>query len=160
MTDMVDKSPMEKWLIFIASLLITGVFVFMGFVPKFMGTPESQYMFGQLLAERSGVALFEPYGRWGIGLAEMAIVILLWIPGKRHIAGGLAAVLMAGAVASHLLWIGVITHFPVKGETPPFDASTATQGDNGMLFSLALLVLVCGVYLVIKAKPSFMIFKS
>lgn len=151
---------MQKALIYIPLVIITAVFVFMGFVPKFMGANESLYMFGYTLAGQSGIAAWEPWGRWAIGLAELLAVVMLWVPGRRYLGGALTAVLMAGAVGSHLLWIGINTQFPVKGQTPPFSDATVTQGDNGFLFSVAVVVLVCGVITFLRGRPNQMIFKS
>jgi hypothetical protein len=87
---------------------------------KFTGAPESVYIFTTL-----GM---EPWGRIGSGFAELlASGLLLWT-GTAGFGGLLASALMAGAIVSHLTKLGV-----------------EVQGDGGLLFLLAWVVLVCSV---------------
>jgi putative oxidoreductase len=90
---------------------------------KFTAAPESVYIFtavGQ-----------EPWGRWGSGIAELIASILLFVPGKTALGALIAAGAMCGALFFHLTKLGV-----------------AVQGDGGLLFGLALLVLGCSGFLV------------
>lgn len=84
---------------------------------KFTGHPESVELFAKL-----GV---EPWGRIGTGVIELITGILLLIPATAFIGGFLGMGLMAGAIASHLLVIGV-----------------ESKGDGGQLFMLAIIVLI------------------
>jgi hypothetical protein len=87
---------------------------------KFSGAPESVYIFTTL-----GM---EPWGRIGSGVAELtASGLLLWT-GTAGLGGLLATGLMAGAIVSHVAKLGV-----------------EVQGDGGLLFALAWIVLVCSV---------------
>jgi len=87
---------------------------------KFTGAPESVYIFTTL-----GM---EPWGRIGSGVAELvASGLLLWT-GTAGIGGILAAGLMAGAIFSHLTRLGI-----------------EVQGDGGLLFALAWIVLACSL---------------
>jgi len=85
---------------------------------KFTGAPESVFIFETLGAE--------PLGRYGSGIAEGIVVILLLLP--RTVAlgslGGL--VVMLGAILSHLGPLGI-----------------EVMGDGGLLFSLACTVFGC-----------------
>jgi hypothetical protein len=86
---------------------------------KFTGAPESVFIFSTL-----GV---EPWGRIASGVMELvASGLLLW-NGTAGLGGLLAAGLMAGAVGSHLALLGI-----------------EVQGDGGLLFALACVVLLCG----------------
>ncbi len=88
---------------------------------KFSGASESVWIFTQL-----GV---EPFGRIGSGVVELIAAILL-ISGKYSRLGALlAGGTMLGAVFSHIFVLG----FEV-------------QNDGGFLFILALLVLVCSLF--------------
>jgi len=87
---------------------------------KFTGAPESVYIFSTL-----GL---EPWGRIGSGVAELAASALLLWTGTAGFGGVLAAALMAGAIVSHLTRLGI-----------------EVQGDGGLLFGLAWVVLVCGL---------------
>lgn len=87
---------------------------------KFTGAPESVYIFTAL-----GM---EPWGRIGSGVAELAASALLLWTGTAGIGGVLAAALMGGAIVSHLTRLGI-----------------EVQGDGGLLFGLAWIVLLCSV---------------
>ncbi|HEV8356522.1 MAG TPA: hypothetical protein VGQ17_07100 [Gemmatimonadales bacterium] len=95
---------------------------------KFTGAPESVYIFSTL-----GM---EPWGRIGSGLLELVAVGLLLYP-RTPVLGALLAIgLMAGAIFFHLTKLGI-----------------AVQGDGGLLFKLALTVLLCSaVILVIRRR--------
>jgi putative oxidoreductase len=85
---------------------------------KFTGAPESVYIFTAL-----GM---EPWGRIGSGVAELiASGLLLWT-GTAGFGGILAAALMTAAIISHLTNLGI-----------------EVQGDGGLLFALAWVVLIC-----------------
>lgn len=89
---------------------------------KFTGAEESVYIFstiGQFL-NISGV---EPWGRIGSGVVELIASLLLLVPATASIGAGLAMGVMAGAIMSHLMILGV-----------------DVQGDGGLLFGLALTV--------------------
>jgi len=87
---------------------------------KFTAHPESVELFTKL-----GV---EPWGRIGTGILELITGILLLIPATAFIGGLLGMGLMLGAIASHLLVIGI-----------------ESKGDGGQLFILAIIVLICSV---------------
>lgn len=83
---------------------------------KFTAHPESVALFTKL-----GV---EPWGRIATGVLELITGILLLLPSIAFLGGFLAMGLMLGAIASHLLVIGI-----------------ESQGDGGQLFILAVIVL-------------------
>lgn len=85
---------------------------------KFTGQPESVELFSKL-----GV---EPWGRIGTGFIELIAGILLLIPSTVIFGALLGIGLMLGAIASHLLVLGI-----------------ESQGDGGQLFGLAFIVLAC-----------------
>lgn len=92
---------------------------------KFTAQPESVYIFSQI-----GI---EPWGRIGTGIVELIASILLLIPRTIALGALLAIGLMLGAIATHLLILGI-----------------EVQGDGGQLFAYALIVLVsCAILLVI-----------
>jgi uncharacterized membrane protein YphA (DoxX/SURF4 family) len=80
---------------------------------KFTGAEESVYIFSTLGAE--------PWGRIGSGVVELIAALLLLVPVTTPLGAGLAMATMAGAIASHLLFLGI-----------------DIQGDGGLLFALAL----------------------
>ena len=84
---------------------------------KFTGAPESVFIFTTL-----GV---EPWGRYAAGSAELVAVVLLMIPRTSALGAALALAVIGGAVLSHLTKLGI-----------------EVQGDRGLLFGLAVTVLV------------------
>lgn len=91
---------------------------------KFTAAPESVYIFSKL-----GL---EPWGRIGSGIAELvAAILLLW---PRTVTRGalLAVAIISGAIASHLTKLGIVV-----------------QDDGGLLFILAILVLVGSVLIIV-----------
>jgi len=87
---------------------------------KFSGAPEAVAIF-----ERLGV---EPWGRIGLGVAELVVGVMLLVPRTAALGGLAAAGLMVGAIGSHLFVIG-IEH----------------EGDGGALFAMAWVTLVAGL---------------
>lgn len=85
---------------------------------KFSGAQESVDLFTKL-----GI---EPFGRIGIGIAELIALILLLIP-RTAVFGAIgAAGLMAGAILSHLTKLGF-------------------EGDYGLLAGMAAVALVASL---------------
>lgn len=83
---------------------------------KFTGAAESVYIFKTL-----GM---EPWGRIGSGVAELVASLLLLTPSSAVAGAVLALLIISGAIASHLTVLGI-----------------EVQGDGGLLFVLALVVL-------------------
>lgn len=96
---------------------------------KFTGHPESVELFTKL-----GV---EPWGRIGTGVIELITGILLLIPSTVIFGALLGVGLMAGAILSHLMVIGI-----------------ESKGDGGQLFMLAILVLLCCIALLFMHRTS------
>jgi uncharacterized membrane protein YphA (DoxX/SURF4 family) len=91
---------------------------------KFTGAPESRYIFSTL-----GM---EPWGRYATGVAELVAVILILTPRTAVLGAVLAAGLMGGAIMSHLTKLGI-----------------EVQGDGGLLFGLAVTVLVLSALVIV-----------
>lgn len=85
---------------------------------KFSGAAESVALFSKL-----GV---EPFGRYGAGVTELLVVILLLSPRKAWIGAFLGIGVMFGAILAHLTVLGI-----------------ESDGDGGYLFILALVTLLC-----------------
>ena len=105
--------------IYIAVVFVQSLFF------KFTGAYESIYIFSTLRAW-SGIALFEPFGRFAIGTLELIASILLFVPRLRIFGAALAIGIMTGAIFFHLF-------------TP---LGVDILGDHGELFTLA-----CGVWI-------------
>lgn len=90
---------------------------------KFIGAPESIYIFTQL-----GI---EPFGRIGSGIIELIASICLLTPKTTYIGAFLGFSTMVGAIFSHIFVLGI-----------------EVQNDGGLLFALALAVLLCCILLI------------
>ena len=110
--------------VFVLSAYIAFVFVQSLFY-KFTGSAESIFIFSTL-RDWSGIGLFEPAGRWIIGLAELVASSLLFIPRTRIFGAGIALGVISGAIVFHLF-------------TP---LGVEIMGDGGLLF-----VMACGVWI-------------
>jgi putative oxidoreductase len=87
---------------------------------KFSGAEESVYIFTKI-----GL---EPWGRYASGVAELFAAVLLLFPGVTWLGALIAVGVMVGAIGSHLTKLGIVV-----------------KDDGGLLFALALIVLVCSV---------------
>jgi uncharacterized membrane protein YphA (DoxX/SURF4 family) len=101
----------------IAALILLQTLFF-----KFTGAEESVYIFSQL-----GM---EPWGRIGTGILELIASLLILFPKTTFLGAALAAGLMAGAIGSHLVKLGI-----------------EVRGDGGLLFIYALLVFISSLIL-------------
>jgi len=102
-------------------LLAAGI-LFQTLFFKFTASAESVHIFTTL-----GM---EPWGRIGSGVTELVACVLLLLP-RGVVLGALLSVgVMAGALASHLTLLGV-----------------EVLGDGGLLFGLAVVVLLAGLAL-------------
>lgn len=87
---------------------------------KFTAAPESVYIFTKVHAE--------PWGRIASGIVELIAAGLLLIPRFTWLGSLLAAGVMVGAILAHLAVLGI-----------------EVQGDQGLLFGLALTVFASAV---------------
>jgi len=88
---------------------------------KFSGASESILIF-------STVGM-EPWGRYGVGLAELIAAVLILIPRTVGFGALLTVGLMVGAIAMHILFLGI-----------------EVLNDGGQLFIYAIITFACGFY--------------
>ncbi|MEO5822192.1 MAG: DoxX family protein [Vicinamibacteraceae bacterium] len=105
--------PKLSWLL----QIVVAVILLQTLFFKFTGAPESVFIFTTVGAE--------PWGRYGSGVMELIAAVLLLIPGMVAVGALLAVGVGVGAVFSHLTLLGI-----------------DVQGDGGLLFGLACVVLV------------------
>ncbi len=121
--------------------LIAAVILLQTLFFKFTGAPESVYIFTKLsefvshmVAPLLGtnfagvVARSEALSRVGSGVMELVAAMLLIWPRYPWAGAVLAFAATAGAIASHLTFLGI-----------------EVQGDHGLLFGLAITVVVCSL---------------
>jgi putative oxidoreductase len=98
---------------------------------KFTAAPESVYIFTKLGAfihtfvPFASIATVEVSGRIGSGIVELIAAVLLLTPRFVWAGAILAMAATAGAIVSHLTFLGI-----------------EVQGDKGLLFFLAIAVIV------------------
>ena len=110
--DRVRGATIVSWICQVLVATILGQTLFF----KFTGAPESVYIFEKLGAE--------PWGRIGSGLLELTAAVLLVWPRFAVLGSVLAAGVILGAIGAHITVLGIVV-----------------QGDGGLLFVLALIVL-------------------
>jgi hypothetical protein len=113
-------ASLASWACQLTAAAILGQTLFF----KFTGAPESRYIFTTL-----GI---EPWGRIGTGAFELVAVALLLYPRTPVLGAVLAVGLMGGAIMGHLTKLGI-----------------EVQGDHGLLFKLALTVLLTSIIVVV-----------
>jgi hypothetical protein len=100
---------------------------------KFSAAVESVYIF-------TAVGM-EPWGRIGVGVAELVAALLLLYNRFSWIGAGLSIGMMVGAIIMHLLVIGI-----------------EVMGDGGELFFLALAVLLLSSYVFYEQRATWLPF--
>lgn len=115
---MTRSKKILPWLLRVIAALIMIQSLFF----KFSAAPESVYIFSSLQ--------IEPWGRIGTGVMELIASVLILMPATTALGALLAMGIMAGAILSHILILGI-----------------EVQGDGGLLFAYALLVFLCSAAL-------------
>lgn len=127
---MANTTKIISWITSIVSALVMLQTLYF----KFSAAPESVYIFSKL-----GL---EPYGRIGVGIAELIASIFLIAPKTRFFGALMGIGLMLGAIVGHLTKLGI-----------------DVMNDGGYLFILCLIVLVScllSLYLERKQLNSFL----
>jgi hypothetical protein len=119
----------KKWLWIPA--LTAAVILLQTLYFKFTAHPDSVLIFSTL-----GV---EPYGRILTGVLELITAIVLLFPRWRVFGAMNGIGMMLGAIASHLLLLGI-----------------EIQNDGGLLFGLAVAVLACCSIIVVVEREQLL----
>lgn len=108
------------------SSIVAAIILLQTLFFKFTAAPESVYIFSKLGAE--------PMGRIFVGVLELIAASLLLLR-KTSVVGALVSILlMLGAIFSHIFVLGIVV-----------------QDDHGILFSMALVVLLnCAINLYVQ----------
>ena len=129
-----------KKLVLALSLVVAAGFIFFG-VQKFGATNP----IFSIIAERSGISLFEPVIRMLTGVAELAVAALILIP-RTRLLGALGGVgVVVGAVGFHLSpWLGI---------------NVPGIGHGLFITALVLLALTATLFLVLR-KQGYTLFSG
>ncbi|MDZ4762810.1 MAG: hypothetical protein SGJ21_17255 [Alphaproteobacteria bacterium] len=125
---------MASWVL---ALFLGVMFLWIGDQTLFPPSPGKNVVF-PLLSESSGIYLFEPTGRFVVGVLDILAALLVLAPWTRRVGAILAFLIAAGAVAAHALWLG--TAIPSE--------FGSTETDGGQLFNLALALLAASLLLI------------
>ena len=120
MNHLSTAETVTSWLM---QLLVAGILLQTLFF-KFTGAEESVHIFSTV-GRFLHIAGVEPWGRIGSGVVELVASVLLLAPSTASIGAIVAMGVIAGAIASHLVILGI-----------------EVQGDGGLLFALAVMVFV------------------
>ena len=124
----VDAEKIMLW----TARIIAALILFQTLFFKFSGSPESIYIF-----EAVGM---EPWGRIGVGIAELAAALMLLIPAVSWIGATIGVGVMAGAIGFHLTILGV-----------------EVQGDGGYLFFLALVAEMGSLFVLWRSRTQVLL---
>ncbi|MEO1554149.1 MAG: hypothetical protein AAFR82_09440 [Pseudomonadota bacterium] len=112
--------------------------------------PAGQNIVFATLAQNTGIALFEPTGRVVVALGELLAAFLLLLPFTRRLGAVLSFVILAAAVALHMMPNILGREIPLS-----LDANAGTDG--GQLFALAIAMLAASMLLMVvhpgRTKP-------
>ncbi len=95
------------------------------------------------IAAKTGYAIAEPTGRFVVAIFELLAAFLLLVPMWRRAGAVLSFLVLAGAVAAHMM-PGVLGR-----EVPLSLAAGETATDGGQLFALAIAMLAASMLLVV-----------
>ena len=102
---------------------------------KFTGAEESVYIFSNL-----GI---EAWGRYVSGILELISAVLILLPSTVLLGALFVVLIMSGAIISHLAFLGV-----------------EVMGDGGLLFGMAVFVLLISLRIIWLRKDEFKSFLS
>lgn len=126
---------MGSWVL---ALFLAVMYLWIADLSLFPPTEAKNVVFPRL-AETSGYYLWEPTGRYVVGIAHAVAALLMIIPWTRRAGAILAFLIAAGAVAVHFLWLGI---------SVPVEKGSATM-DGGQLFYLAVALAVGSLILAV-----------
>ncbi len=105
---------------------------------KLFDRPGENIVFATL-AQKSGIALFEPAGRVAVAGLELLAALLLLLPWSRRFGAVVSFLILSGAVGLHLS--------PWLGREVPASLEAGAPTDGGALFMLAVAMLVMSILL-------------
>lgn len=115
------------------SSVIVAIILLQTLYFKFTAAPESVFIFSEL-----GM---EPYGRIGTGILELIIALMLLVKRSSLIGAIIGLGVITGAIFSHIFVLGI-----------------EVQGDDGLLFGLAILVYVLCLVTIFTQKDKLLSF--
>lgn len=124
---------MASWVL---ALFLAAMLLWIADLSLFPSAASKNVVF-PLLAEKSEYYLFEPTGRYVVGLLHVVVALLLIVPWTRRVGAILAFLIAVGAIAAQLAWIGMALPTEVGAKTT----------DGGQLFYLTVGLAVAALVL-------------
>jgi hypothetical protein len=109
----------------------------------FPSTPARNVVF-PLLARNSGIPLWEPTGRFVVGLLDVLAALLVFVPFTRRAGAILAVLICLGAIVSYWLWLtpGELGAIPVEIGSIETDGAALAYLTLGLLAGAVLLIFI------------------
>jgi hypothetical protein len=127
--------------------------------------PTPNAIFG-MIALRSGIHAFEPYGRYAVSGLQLLAALVVIVPMTRRRGAMLALMLAFAAIVLHLSpWLGVdlaqgpaVSQALAQGHSAAQISAMGLPTDKGAMFllAMAIAILSAGTILVEKAKVQAM----
>ena len=137
---------MERVVCWALAITLSVLLLFTAFQQLFGPTPSP--VFG-MVEVKSGIAFFEPYGRYLTAAAELAAVALLLWPRTRDYGAILALVISLVAIGFHLSpWLGIVIPQPDafaqawNANRPLLEDAGRLPNDKGGMFMLAIVIVL------------------
>jgi hypothetical protein len=135
---------MASWVL---ALFLAAMYLWIADLTFFPPSANKNVVF-LVLAEKSGIALWEPTGRFLVGCSHVLAALLVFIPWTRRIGALLCGLIAAGAVAVHFIWLGIELPVEHVAGVAAGDQLKKVPTDGGQLFYLAVALLIASVLLV------------
>ena len=129
-----DARVIASWVL---ALFLAVMFLWIADQSLFPPSASKNVVF-PLLREKSGIYLWEPTGRYVIGLAHVLAALLMILPWTRRLGAIFALLIASGAVAVHVVWLGM---------SVPTETGAVTT-DGGQLFYLAMALAAAALVLI------------
>lgn len=130
---------MLRWgLSWMLALFLIGIFLLLADQIAFPRSEERNVVF-PLLAEYSGLSLWEPTGRLAAAALQVIAALLLLLPATRRTGAVLGILVSAGAILVQLLWLGLSV--PVERGSQAMDGGQLFYMTVG-LFALSLALAI------------------
>ena len=120
----------------VLALFLAAMFLWIADLSLFPSTAAKNVVF-PMLADKSEYYLFEPTGRYVVGLLHVVTALLLIVPWTRRIGAILAFLIALGGMAAQLTWIGMSVPTEMGAKT----------ADGGQLFYLTIGLAVAALVL-------------
>lgn len=138
-----EARTLASWVL---ALFVTVMLVWVAAEAIAPQPPAKNHLF-EVFRDSSGIAYFEPTGRFAFGVLEVVAALLVLVPVTRRVGAILAALLMIGlaALVGQLMMYGI--KVPVDTITASGEVST-TSTDPSALFYLVIGLLAASVALI------------